>query len=64
MLVVENFGVNYVVEDHAMHLKVALEEDYKVTTEWDGKQYTGITLDWDYERQQVHLSMPNCVKKR
>jgi hypothetical protein len=23
----------------------------------------GITLDWDYKKRQVHLSMPNYVKK-
>jgi len=50
-------------EKHTMHLKAALEEDYKVTTEWDGKRYIRITLDWDYERRQVHLSMPNYTRK-
>jgi hypothetical protein len=25
--------------------------------------YIGITLDWDYKKRQVHLSMPNYVKK-
>ena len=62
-LVVDNFGVKYMGEEHAMHLKAALEEDYKVTTEWGGKRYIGITLDWDYKRRQVRLSMPNYVKK-
>lgn len=30
--------------------------------DWTGNQYIGITLDWDYTKQQVHLSMPNYVK--
>jgi len=36
MLVVVNFGVKYVGKEHALHLKAALEDDYKVTTGWDG----------------------------
>jgi len=31
--------------------------------DWTGRRYIGITLDWDYKRRQVHLSMPNYVKK-
>ena len=62
-LVVDDFGVKYVGEEHALHLKQTLENDYSVTTEWEGKRYIGITLDWDYERRQVHLSMPGYVKK-
>jgi hypothetical protein len=62
-LVVDDFGVKYVGEEHALHLKQTLEENYTVTTEWDGRRYIGITLDWDYKRKQVHLSMPGYVKK-
>lgn len=62
-LVVDDFGVKYVGEEHAKHLKDTLEENYTVTTEWDGKRYIGIHLDWDYKRRQVHLSMPGYVAK-
>ena len=62
-LVVDDFGVKYIGEEHARHLKESLEHDYKVTTDWTGNRYIGITLDWDYNRHQVHLSMPGYVKK-
>jgi len=62
-LVVDDFGVKYVGEEHAQHLKSVLEEHYKVTTDWTGTRYIGITLDWDYDKRQVHLSMPGYVKK-
>ena len=62
-LVVDDFGVKYIGEEHAHHLKESLEHDYKVTTDWTGNHYIGITLDWDYNRCQVHLSMPGYVKK-
>ena len=57
-LVVDVFGVKYVEKEHALHLKQKLEENYKVATEWDGTRYIGITLDWYYQRRQVHLSLP------
>ncbi len=62
-LVVDDFGVKYVGEEHANHLKATLEEHYKLTCDWTGRRYIGITLDWDYKRRQVHLSMPNYVAK-
>jgi len=55
--------VKYVNEEYALHLKQTLEENYKVTQEWDGRRYIGITLGWDYKRRQVHLSMPGYIKK-
>jgi hypothetical protein len=62
-LVVDDFGVKYVGKEHALHLKATLEDNYGVTTEWDGKRYIGITRNWDYERRQVNLSMPGYITK-
>ncbi len=62
-LVVDNFGVKYVGKEHARHLKKILEMHYKLTCDWTGTRYIGITLDWDYKKRQVHLSMLNYVKK-
>ena len=62
-LVVDNFGVKYVGGKHALHIKQTLEENYTVTTEWDGKRYIGITLDWYYKQIQVHISLPSYIKK-
>ena len=62
-LVVNDFGVKYVGEEHTIHLKNTIEENYTITTECDGQRYIGITLDWDYKRRQVHLSIPNYVTK-
>jgi hypothetical protein len=55
--------VKYISKEHGQHLKNALEEHYKLTCDWTGKWYIGITLDWDYNKHQVHLSMPNYVQK-
>jgi hypothetical protein len=62
-LVADNFGIKYVGEEHAQHLKNPLEEQYKLTCGWTGKRHIRITLDWDYNKHHVHLSMPNTCKK-
>ena len=62
-LVVDDFGVKYVREKDVLHLISALKKDYEITEDWKGKKYIGITLDWDYARRQVHLSMPGYVKR-
>jgi len=62
-LVVDNFGVKYIGEEHTQHLKNTLKQHYKLACDWTGTRYIGITLHWDYNRRQVHLSMPNYVKK-
>jgi hypothetical protein len=44
-LVVDDFGVKYVGKEHVQHLKNTLEEHYKLTCDWTGTRYIGITLD-------------------
>ncbi len=35
-LVVDDFGIKYVSEEHANNLKWALDEHYKLTCDWTG----------------------------
>ena len=49
-LCVDDFRVKYVDKQHANHLINALKEDYKISHEWAGKRYIGLTIDWDYEK--------------
>ena len=62
-LVVDDFGVKYVGKEHADHLMDIIRKHYKMTEDWKGEKYIGLTLDWDYERREVHLSMPGYVAK-
>ena len=62
-LVVDDFGVKYVGKEHADHLMQTLEEDYTISHEWEGKRYIGLTIDWDYEGGEVHISMPNYIQE-
>ena len=61
-LVVDNFGVKYVREEHAKHLlNTLLENDEGVHEDWGGTQFCGITLKWDYIRRTCQLSMPGYI---
>ena len=59
--VVDDFGMKYSRKYHAVHLKSALEDKYKVTSDWEGKFYIGIALKSDYEKGTVKISMPDYV---
>ena len=60
-LVVDDFGIKYVGDEHARHLIDTLAKYYTVETDWTGGLYCGITLDWNYEQRYVDLSMPKYI---
>ena len=62
-LIVDDFGVKYVGDEHVKHLIQVLEEHYEITQDWDGLKYAGISMDWDYAKREVHLCMPGYVAK-
>lgn len=62
-LIVDDYRVKYVGDDNAKHLTKMLKEHYEVTEDWQGKKYSGSTMDWDYHQRQVHLSMSGYCKE-
>ena len=58
-LVVDDFDVKYERSKGARHLMNVLKQLYNVTEDWAGNRYIRITLNWDYNKRQVHLSMPD-----
>ena len=64
-LVVDDFGVKYVGKEHADHLIACLSKSkYKLTEDWKGNLYCGITLDWNYQMGHIDISMPGYIKKK
>ena len=61
-LVVDDFGVKYINKADVEHLMSVLKQDYEIDTDWEGTRYLGLTLDWDYIKHEVHLSMPGCIE--
>jgi hypothetical protein len=63
-LVVDDFGIKYVGDEHARHLIDTLSKYYTVETDWSGGLYCGIHLNWNYVRRFVDLSMPKYVANK
>ena len=62
-LCVDDFGIKYYSKDDAQHLLNALGQNYTYSTDWDGKNFCGLSFDWNYHKGYVDVSMPNYVKK-
>ena len=62
-LCVDDFGVKYFSKDDADHLLNSLRQTYKISVDWTGRNYCGLTMDWNYENGFVDISMPNYVPK-
>jgi hypothetical protein len=60
-LVVDDFGIKYVCEQHADHLINAVKNLYGVSLDWTGSLYCGLTLKWDYRKRTVNVSMPGYI---
>jgi len=63
-LVVDDFGVKYTNKDDATHLLESLEKcNYKLSTDWTGSRYCGLTIQWDYENRTCDISMPGYITR-
>ena len=62
-MVVDDFGVKYINKTDVNHLIQTLKQDYKIEEDWEGTRYLVITLDWDYKKRKVHLSIPGYVER-
>jgi hypothetical protein len=60
-LIVDDFAVKYVGKKHADHLRDALLRSYELTTDWEGKVYSRMSLKWDYKNRTCDISMPGYV---
>ena len=63
-LVVDDFGIKYVGKEHVDHVIKCLKEKYKLTEDWTGNLYCGITLKWNYDARTFDISMPGYIKKQ
>ena len=45
------------------HLADSLQQYYKISIDWEGNIYCGLTLDWYYSKQTMDISMAGYIKK-
>jgi hypothetical protein len=62
-LIVNGFGVKDGGKENAQHLLDTIQKYSKCLCDWDGEQYCGLTIKWDYNGRKVHLLMPTYVQK-
>ena len=66
-LCVDDFGMKYYSKADADHLINILQQHYKVSIDWSGKNYCGLNITWNYDKKYVDISMdnyiPNMLKK-
>jgi hypothetical protein len=60
-LIVDDFAVKYVGKQHADHLRNALLQSYELTTAWEEKVYSSMSLKWYYKNRTCDISMPGYV---
>jgi hypothetical protein len=61
-LVEDDFGVKYVGRQHAEHVMACIRKIYNISSDWNGGDYCGLMLDWDYKKCTVDSSMPGYIK--
>eukprot|EP00804_Cyclotella_cryptica_P024278 CCRYP_012561-RA/>CCRYP_012561-RA protein AED:0.25 eAED:0.27 QI:0/0/0/1/1/1/3/0/611 len=63
-LVVNDFGIKYIGEEHLDHLLHTIKKHYDIKMDLTGSLYCGISLHWDYNNNFLDISMPGYVNKQ
>ena len=62
-LVVDDFGAKYVGKEHAEHVTSIFQQYHEITEDWSRSKYIKLTIDWDYENKEVHISKAGYVEQ-
>ena len=66
-LLVDDFGIEYVGKERALHLLKTLEQNYEITTDWEGTKFAGIDLAWDcnvrHANRTCRISMDGYITR-
>ena len=53
VLIVDNFGIKYVCDNHLHHLRTVPTDHYTITQDIDGKLFAGVDLNWNYSKDHA-----------
>jgi hypothetical protein len=62
-LVLNDFGIRYTNKQDVGDLIATINKEYKCSQDWTGNRYIGLTLNWNYEKHYVDLSMPGYIAR-
>ena len=62
ILYIDDFGskANSLYDAH--HLLNSIRKHFKYSIDWEGQNYLGLTLDWNYYEKYFYISMPGYVQ--
>ena len=63
-LVVDNFGVKYEGKNNAKQLIHTTKEHYKMSKDWGGKRYCGISIKWNLQKMFSTHPCQNIYKRQ
>ena len=62
VLIVDDFGVEYVKKKDTDHLQKVLKTHHKISQDWEGKNFSGINLEWNYAPN--HADQTCCLSMK
>ena len=62
-LYMDDFGAKYFTKDDANHLLDALKNHFAISIDWEGHNYLGLKIYWNYGKEYVDTSMSEYAKK-
>ena len=60
-LCVDDFGIKYWSKKDAEHLCEAIGSNFRYTVDYEGKNYCGLNIQWNYKRGYVDIEMPKAI---
>ena len=61
ILAVNDFGIKYSDMIDIEHLLASLYHNYTISVDKSDRHYCSLTLDWNYTKHYVGISMPGYV---
>ena len=59
----DNFGIKYYNKNDLNHFQDSLKDHFDFDLDYDGNNYIGLKLDWNYATGYVDISMPDYIEK-
>ena len=59
----DNLDVKHFSKDYADRLIGSLKKHYTILTDWEGRNYLGLTINWNYNRGYVDILIPEYATK-
>lgn len=61
-LCIDDFGVNFFKNEDLNYLQKTIKQQYTCIVDQSGKKFLGCTLNWNYKKGYVDISMPDYVR--